>query len=166
MRKTLGLVALALILSAARATPAFADVNAFLLVPGVPGGSTDARHVGWIDVLSVRQTLTPTKKGSACQVEIVKPLDIAGPRLWLAAVTGQTFAEVRIEVVKAAADPFKVYEIRLANAIVSSISTAAGPGDVLRESLVWEAPSATLTFFTQNPDGSPGASVTSTIVCN
>jgi hypothetical protein len=33
------------------------------------------------------------------EIRLTKNVDVAGPRLWLAAVTGQTFCEIRVEAV-------------------------------------------------------------------
>lgn len=148
-------------------TPAlvWAQTNTFMLVPGIPGGSFDKAHAGWIDVVSLRQAF-PAAQGnaqSACEIEIVKGLDIAGPPLWAAAVTGQSFAEVRIEVTQSGEINRKIYEIRLNNVRITRIVTA---GDTTTAENVGLAPaSMILLFFPQNPDGSPGAPVTTEIPC-
>jgi type VI secretion system secreted protein Hcp len=143
---------------------AFAQ-NVFVLVPGITGGSTDQAHVGWIDVLSITQGWDSGKK-SACQISLTKLIDVSGPRLWLAAVTGQMFGEIRIEAVKGGEIPFKFYEIRLQNARISSISTSGQKGDgIFVESLTLNSTNLILSFFTQNPDGTPGTPVTTNIPC-
>ncbi len=69
---------------------ASAQDETFMLVPGISGGSRDAHHPGWIDVVSLRQSWSAAaKKRESCEIEIVKGLDKAGPRLWAAAVLGQ-----------------------------------------------------------------------------
>ena len=55
------------------------------------------------------------------------------------------------------------YEIKLSNVLISSMSTTVG--DALAESLALSAQTATLTFFQQNPDGSPGTPVSATVSC-
>jgi hypothetical protein len=90
----LGMITIAMLPIAASAQD-----QTFMLVPGIPGSSLDAHHERWIDVSSLRQTWNATaKKHSACEIEIGKGLDVAGPRLWTAAVTSQLFPELRIEV--------------------------------------------------------------------
>ena len=37
-------------------TAASAQDQTFMLVPGIPGSSSDAQHAGWIDVTSLRET--------------------------------------------------------------------------------------------------------------
>lgn len=148
------------------ATVVSAATQTFMLVPGIPGGSNNAGHAQWIDVLSVSQTWATSRKRTSCDVQIVKPLDIAGPKLWLAAVTGQIFPEVRIDAVTSGESPFTFYEIRLTNAIVSSIVTAAANGGSFNENLTLTATGATLTFYPQRPDGSLGTPVTASVPCN
>lgn len=146
------------------ADTAWAQTDTFMLVPGITGGSVNERHEGWIDVLSVTQTLEANgRRRSSCEIEVVKSLDIAGPRLWAAAVTGQVFPEIRVEVFKPGAAPFLLYEIKFGNARVSTISTAVGYSTA--ENLTLVAETATLTVFTQKPDGTQGPSATATVSC-
>jgi hypothetical protein len=77
--------------------PTFAQTTqTFLLVPGIQGSSVDEHHKNWIDVLSLTQTLDGGGKRPQCSLEVVKALDVAGPLLWGAAVTAQSFDEIQI----------------------------------------------------------------------
>ena len=148
-----------------RQTFAQIRTETFMFVSGIPGSSADANHPGWIDVVSLTQTLEEITKGRAqCSVKVAKFLDIAGPLLWAAAVSGQTFAEINIEVV-AASSEIRFYQIRLQNANVTSISTASHGAAFPMENVVVQAPSMTLTFWPLRPDGSLGTPVTSTLAC-
>jgi type VI secretion system Hcp family effector len=159
-----GLFAFAILVIAPLAASAATDT--FMLVPGIPGGSFDDRHRDWIDVVSLQQSWPGTvKKGTSCEVTVVKALDISGPKLWLAAVTGQVFGEIKIEAIKAGGEQFKFYELKLLNAQISSITTnVTGPSVV--ENVVISPQSATLSFFPQKGDGSAGPAVTVTVPCN
>ena len=164
MKKTLTVCALAIAMSSLGARSAAAQIETFMLVPGIPGDSIDERHKDWIDVLSVTQTLEAAgKKKSSCEIQVVKQLDIAGPRLWLAAVTAQIFPEVRVEVIRSGEDQRRVYAITLANARVSSIATAVS--NTFVETLSLTAETATLTVFQQRPDGTEGPPVSATVSC-
>ncbi len=135
-----------------------------MLVPGIPGGSIDDQHKDWIDVMSITQTLESNgKRRSSCEIQVVKSLDIAGPLLWAAAVTGQVFPEVRVEVFKPGETPFRLYEIKLGNASVSTISTSIAHG--FAETLALVAETATLRVFTQKADGTTGPPVSATVSC-
>lgn len=141
-----------------------AQTDTFMLVSGIPGDSLDRVHAGWIDVTSLRQAF-PAEEGaqSTCEVTVVKGLDIAGPRLWAAAVTGQRFAEVRIEVMESGEQNRKIYEIRMSDVGITGIVTAGD--DATAETVNLAPVTMTLSFFPRNPDGSLGAPVTTEIPC-
>jgi type VI secretion system Hcp family effector len=145
---------------------AFAQTQTFMLVPGIQGGSLDAKHTDWIDVASLRQSweTVSKKQNSACEVEVVKGLDIAGPRLWAAAITRQVFTDIQIDVVRTGAVEMKFYEVHLANATIKSIVTAGAI--TFAETVTISAPGMTLKYYPQKPDGSLGSPVTDTITCN
>ena len=166
MRKFVFVPLLTLGLAAAATTVASAATDTYMLVPGIAGGSVDSKHAGWIDVLSLSQGWAGIKKGSSCDVSIVKDLDIAGPRLWGAAVTGQVLGDIRIEVLHSGAEPTKLYEIRLTNARILNITTSGSSGGSFVESLTLTSDTATLSYYPQRADGSIGPPVTTTIACN
>ena len=166
MRKFVFVPLLTLGLAAAATTVASAATQTFMLVPGIPGGSVDDRHANWIDVLSLSQGWAGARKGGACDVAIAKDLDIAGPRLWGAAVTGQALGDVRIEVMRVGGEQTKLYEIRLTNARVLNIATSGASGGTFMESLTLTSDTATLSYYPQRPDGSVGAAISTTIGCN
>jgi type VI secretion system secreted protein Hcp len=158
-------------------TAASAADQVFMLVPGIPGGSQVASRSGWIDVLafsgfaSAPATSTspaPPKQPppQPCQIQVEKQLDIAGPRLWAATVTGQTFDTVKIQVVAVAAGvPLVIYDILLTNAQITAISDS-GANELPVESVSFKAANVTLTFTPQNPNGSAGTPVTTSFACN
>jgi type VI protein secretion system component Hcp len=164
MNKTLTACVLAIGVSVIGVDRAWAQTQTFMLVPGIAGGSVDARHSNWIDVLSITQTLESNgKRGSSCELQVAKSFDIAGPPLWAAAVTGQVFPEIRVEVVKLGEDRVLLYEIKLGNARVSTISTSVA--GAFAETLALVADTATLSVFPQKPDGSTGPPVSATVSC-
>lgn len=147
-------------------TAAAQSTDTFMLIPGIPGSSVDDRHKDWIDVASLVQTFAAAgKRGNSCDVTVTKALDIAGPKLWLAAVTHQVFSEIRIESVKAGGERQRFYEIRLTNVRVDAITTSAYGGPSY-ETVTLTSDGATLSFFPQRPDGSVGPPVTATIPCS
>lgn len=165
MKKTFTACVLALGFAVVGADTAWAQVDTFMLVPGIAGDSTHERHQDWIEVLSLSQTLDATgKRRSSCDIQVVKELDLAGPLLWAAAVSGQVFPEVRVELVRAGETSSVLYEIKLGNVHVSTISTSSG-GSSIVESLSLAAETATLTYFTQKPDGTAGPPVSATVSC-
>src|ERR1700676_197960 len=100
-----GLVLLLVLIAIARVptSASAASEQIVMLVPNIPGSSTLAGHIGWIDVFSFAgSAVAPTSvsTGQACQMVVQKPLDIASPHLWVATVTGQTFATIRIQLIE------------------------------------------------------------------
>ena len=161
----IGLLAAALFTLGAHSAAAQNNTDTFMLVPGIPGESVQVGRNGWIDVFSVSQSFNGAQKGDggACTVAVTKGLDRSGPLLWAAAVTGQVFNEIVIEIARSQegkAPPF--YVLTLSNVFVSAISSS--PTD-LAEHLTLTVTSATLTYTMQNPDGSAGQKVSSTVKC-
>ena len=137
----------------------------YMLVPGIPGGSVADGHKDWIEVLSMSQGVSSTKKSVACSdLAIMKVLDQAGPALWAAAATRQLFPEVRIEVVRSGESPGVVYDIRLSSARVTSTQTS-GSSELPTESVSFSYDSITLTFNYQDPKGGIHPGTPQTIVC-
>jgi type VI secretion system Hcp family effector len=136
--------------------------DAFLLVPGIPGESLDERHARWIEVLSLSQGFSDfPKESNVCDVAIQKRLDKSGPLLFAAAVTGQIFPHVQIDLVKPSTGQ-RYYEILLTNARLSSLQSSP---QFLTESLTLIAESITLSYFPQRADGSPDVPVTAVANC-
>jgi type VI secretion system secreted protein Hcp len=131
------LAALSVIGIAIAPATAQAQTNTFMKVDGIPGSSTDARHLNWINVASFGQSASnpvqsPSAPGSgkvsgACDMEVLKGLDAAGPHLWLELFTGHVIPQVDIEVwmTRPAGDQVKVYEVRLKNVRITSINAAS-----------------------------------------
>ncbi len=169
---------LLLVLSTVAMVPQKASATDQLLmnVPGIPGGSQV--RAGWIDVFSFSGTaIAPASNASArapqsstqpCQITVLKQLDIAGPRLWAATVTGQTFSTVELQVLQATGvlTPRLVYDIMLTNAQITGVSDSGASGEFPTESVTFKAASLTLAFTPQNDDGSPGTPTTTTFACN
>ena len=147
-------------------TAASAQNLTFMHVPGIPGASLQSGYEGWISVTSLRQGWDAAgKKQNSCEIDVVKGLDISGPHLWAAAVTGQPFGEIIIDVTNSRVSfSTKIYEIRLSNAHITSIVTAVDT--TLAETVTVAAGGMTLTVYTQNADGTAGAPVTTTFACN
>jgi type VI secretion system Hcp family effector len=158
-------ILLAIGLTAVSSGNAFAQsTESFMFIPGVPGDAIADRYENWIDVFSVLQSLDASgRKGSACSLSITKGIDSAGPRLWLAAVTGQVFAQIQLDVLRAGGDrQSKFYEVTLNNARITGISTTP---DSLREQASLTAETMTLKVTPQSADGRPRDPVSATISC-
>jgi type VI secretion system secreted protein Hcp len=154
MRKRLVVIgALVLGVLATGSGEAYAQFQTFMLVPGIPGDATDAQHPDWIEILSMSQGATSTKKTVACSdLSVLKFLDRSGPALWAAAAVGQVFPEIRIEVVTGSDTRIVIYDLRFVNAKVTSINTS-GASELPTESVSFSYQSLTLTFNRQSSTG-------------
>jgi type VI protein secretion system component Hcp len=110
----------------------FVKYQTFLHIDGIVGGSQDPWHRDWMDVLSLRQTYllfrkTDTVNGN-CEIQIVKPLDRAGPKLWADAFIGIHFPWAEIEIMAWTSDrqPWQLYQVRLDDVTIKSIVTTGG----------------------------------------
>lgn len=171
-------VLLFLVVSTIAMVPQKASATDQLLmhVPGIPGSSQ--LRIGWIDLYSFSGgAIAPsTSNGSGkllqsstlpCEVTVIKPLDIAAPRLWAATVTGQTFSTVELQVRSptGSATSILIYDILLTNAQITSVSDS-GTNELPIETISFKAAEVTLSFSPQNADGTVGTPVTSTFACN
>jgi type VI secretion system secreted protein Hcp len=137
----------------------------YMLIPGISGSSDDEAHKDWIEVLSMSQGVSSTRKSVACSdVSIMKVLDQAGPALWAAAAVRQVFPQVRIEVFKGGEFSGVVYDIRLTNAKVTSTQTS-GSSELPVESVSFSYDSITLTFNPQDEKGGIHPGTPETINC-
>ena len=169
-----GLVLLLVVVAVAMVpTRASAQEQLFMLVPGIPGGSQVSGRTGWIDIFSfsggaVAPGTSSSTKSTPCQLAVQKQIDIAGPRLWVATVTGQIFNHVDIQVTTTTGTgSFLVYDILLTNVQFTSVSDGGAAGGGLpSESVSLKAASVSLTFTPQNADGSAGTPVTTSFSCN
>ena len=167
MRRLSRIGALVVGLLAMQAGAAYAQqYRTYMFVPGIPGSSVAVSHKDWIEVLSMSQGVSSTKKSAACSdVSIMKSLDQAGPALWAAAAMHQVFPEVRIQVVAVGGDSSSVvYDIRLSNARVTSSQTSAS-SELPIESVSFSYASITLTFNSQDDTGVIVPGTPQTIAC-
>jgi type VI protein secretion system component Hcp len=96
---------------------------------------------------------------------VQKPLDIASPHLWVATVTAQLFATIRIQLLEPSTtgSPFVLYDIQLENAQFTSIGDS-GSNALPMESVTLKATKVMLTFHKQNPNGTV-TPVTTSFTC-
>ncbi|MGQ9575806.1 MAG: Hcp family type VI secretion system effector [Thermoguttaceae bacterium] len=108
--------------------------DAFLKIDGIPGESTDDKHKDWIEILSYSWGLRQPASGSSSTAggrsaeradfqdfSVVKALDKASPKLFLACANGQHIKQVKLELCRAAGDKQKYMEYTLSDVIISSV---------------------------------------------
>lgn len=111
--------------------------DAFLQIDGIEGESTDKAHPNWIEVLNynfeVKQPTSDTKSssgGASSQradfkdFSIIKALDKASPKLFLAASDGTHIKSVILELCRAGGDKLKYMEYKMSNCLITLVSPA------------------------------------------
>ncbi len=108
--------------------------DAFLKISTVPGESTDDKHKDWIEILSFHWGIIQPSSGSRSSggaasaeranhsdLSIVKTLDKASPKLFLACCKGEHIPSVKLELCRATGDKQKYMEYLLTDVIVSGV---------------------------------------------
>ncbi len=120
----------------------------FLMLDGIPGESSDARHKGWIGVTSFSEAVSKAAPDAASQwpvfapISITKNLDKSSPPLMLACANGRKIKSGVLEVVRADQDRLRFLQVKLTNVTVGSFrqdgSSGAGTGPTESISLGFE----------------------------
>ena len=144
-------------------------LNMYLKIGGIEGESTDQAHEGWIDVLSVSQSVTQPASALASSgrrtsqrvimqdFSVVKTIDKATPKLYLACCSGQRIPTVEIHLVTTGAlQPYMIYKME--NAIISSFDVSGGSGgDAPTETLSLNFSKISWEYVKFDPDGRASA---------
>jgi type VI protein secretion system component Hcp len=142
---------------------AAADIQGFMTFPGLPGESQVKGHEGQIDVVSYTQV---AGAAGCFKAIVIKGLDKASPGLAVLAVSNQVVTPVTINLEKSGATPFTVFTAVLENVVVGTVELVEMDGTpVPTERVTLKPRRATLSYRLQNPDGTPGAPITSVVNC-
>ncbi len=180
LSRTLALVPPVMALVAQQATG-----NIFLKVdvnsgPQVTGESTDSKHSGWIEIMSMQAGIsTPVTLGSssgggisagkatASDLIVTKYLDRASPPLFLGCAMGTRYPTITLELTVTNQDtaPITYYKITLNNVIVSSLSTTSG-GDRPMESVSLSYERITTDYYMRDAKGGFPTTPTTTATWN
>ena len=108
--------------------------DSFLKIDVIPGESTDDKHKDWIEVLSYSCGVSQPASGSASTAggrsaercnhndfSVVKALDKASAKLFLACCNGTHIKEIKLELCRAAGDKQKYMEYKMEDVIVSGV---------------------------------------------
>lgn len=113
----------------------------FLKISSIPGQSRDDNHKGWIELLSFNHGVAQPINGAASagprpagrsdhqDFTIVKALDKASPKLFLACCNGENIPEVVIEICGATGKKQKIIGYKLSNVMVRSVRPGGASQD-------------------------------------
>ena len=143
-------------------------VDMFLKLDGVTGESLDAKHAGWIDVLSFTWGASQpvatggggaTGKVQFNQVTVVKVVDTATPQLIEMICKGQHAPSATLKLRKAGEKPLDYLVIKLTDVLIANYQTGGTGGGIPAEAVSFSFASMDMTALKQNADGSIGGSV-------
>jgi type VI secretion system secreted protein Hcp len=133
----------------------------YLKIFGIDGGSTNQRHAKEIDIADVSWQLTNANATPAAAtlgaVTVTKGVDVASPKLLVAAAAGTPLFGATISADKPAG--FTFVKLNLLNVRVSSIAQTANRTSGFDEKITLTAAVIQLIYTVQNPDGSKGPDV-------
>lgn len=146
--------------------------DAFLKIAEIPGESTDDAHADWIEVLSYSMGVSQTASGSASSgggasaeradfqdFSIVKALDKASPKIFLACANGTHISEVVLELCRAGGDKLLYMEYKLTDCMVTSYrpgGSAQGGETLPMEEVSFNYGKIELTYTQQQLTGGGG----------
>ena len=148
--------------------------DAYLKVDGIPGECTDDKHKDWVELLSfnygmdqpVHSQTSAMGAMSAVRVNVhpvrvTKLIDFSSPKLYVACCSGQHIPNVVIEVCRAGGDKQKYLEIKMNDALVSSVNTggAARGEDIPTEEVGFNFAKINWTYIKLTKEGKPAGNV-------
>jgi type VI secretion system secreted protein Hcp len=161
-----GVLATAAAATIATPNPVLAD--SFLLLRGIKGESTDAKHKDEINVLSFTQSWTNTTtiggggtgagKVQCGAITVLKNIDISSPNLLLHVASGRIIPDGRLTFRTEGGQPFEYYTIQMTEVVVNEVTQSDSPDPArIVEKIVLNARTYRFDYTAQNPSGGTGA---------
>jgi type VI protein secretion system component Hcp len=146
--------------------PLTRNTDAFALIDGITGDSTNAQHRGEVDLTGVRAGLLgggaalcgATGKPQFGPIVVEKQIDRASVPLAARAITGTRIKTVRVVLSTTGSAPIRLLTYDLSDARVVSIRQVKR-GNTLTEEVAFDFTRIAYTFVPQNADGSAGAAI-------
>lgn len=144
------------------AAQAQAASDIFLRITGLPGESVDDKHKNDIDVFTYSQAVD----GKECRLTVLKGVDRASPGLGTAAASENAFPSATLFVRRAGTkDAQEYYTITMQGVKVVAAGQTIARDVNAAEQVELMPKSMTISYRLQNPDGTFGAKVDSTVNC-
>ena len=141
---------------------AFAAVDYFLKIDGVPGESKAVDHEDEIDIHGISWEISQNRHQTCIEgLELFKFVDLSSAVLLMGQAEGRVYPEAVLTARKAGEERFEFLVLTLHNAHVGMLSTKGAAGDDrVTENLTLNFERVTYEYKQQNEDGSPGGTVT------
>lgn len=146
----------------------------FLWVDGIPGESTDDKHRDYIDVAAYHYGVSrpgqqfpvdvrpPTPVANHADLTVVKQIDRASPKLFLACCSGQHFKQVRFDVFRPGGAPTRIIGYTMTDVIITSVKpvgSSIGDTPYLMEEISFNYAQIEVRYTPIKPDGTPNADI-------
>ena len=145
-----------------------ADV--YLQIDGVNGESSDDKHKGWIEIVSIDWGVVQPTAGTVSTagghtvgravfdaIRITKLVDLASPKLMELAAQGKTIPKAKLEFFRSDGNgPLKYYEILLENVLVASNRKSFGGGGLVVDQFTLRYAKITEKYTQQKIGGGAG----------
>ena len=137
-----------------------------LCIDGVTGDSLIAGYVGCSILTDYSQTLeSPAPGDVVCEGRAKKNIDSASPAIWEKVASGEPFTNLFVAIVNPETG-YERFRAVMPGVVVQAVATVAS--DTSTESIeeILLVPGVmTLQFTPLSPDGSPGATISTTVDC-
>jgi type VI secretion system secreted protein Hcp len=125
-------------------------IDVYVQIDGIKGESSDDKHQGWIEAVSVEWSITQPRSATAStggghtaervemdEVTFIKHADLASPILMQTCSMGKTIPKVTLEFMRADGQGVRVkyFELQLENVLIGHVSAAIQPGHIMAESV-------------------------------
>jgi type VI secretion system secreted protein Hcp len=122
----------------------------YLQIEGIKGESSDSKHAGWIECMSVNWDIRQPKSATAStggghtaeraelsDISIAKLVDLSSPILAQHCAMGKTIPKAKLEMQRAdgQGQPIKYFEVELENVLISHIAPSFDGGGQPMENL-------------------------------
>jgi type VI secretion system secreted protein Hcp len=146
------------------------QTDMFLWVEGIPGECLDIKHRDYIDVVAYHygvsrpgqqfpvEGVPATPVAEHADLTVVKPIDKASPKLFLACCNGQHFKQVRFETYRTGESIAPLIRYILSDVIITSIKpvgASVGASPYLMEEVSFNYAQIELRYTEVGPDGKP-----------
>jgi type VI secretion system secreted protein Hcp len=132
---------------------AFGDnLQGFLRLDTITGGSTDTNHAGWMDVQAFSTGVSKAGvKALSGGLNFQKLLDTASPALALACGRGTNITSGRVDLAETSATLGVVFRLNLTNVVVTSVQIGGDSSSTPTESLSLQAQVISWNYTQFNP---------------
>lgn len=144
------------------ATSVAQGFDAFLLLEGIPGESTDSKHKDWIDVLSFSHGLAKADRSEPLfsDFTVGKWQDKSSPELALRAANRKPISRALLELTQSSGSRLRFYQVSLSNCVVRAWDVGGNAGTVLpTESIALEYSWISWTYTEFDATGRPRGDV-------